>query len=596
MTNSKGNYIVCGTIWIDEIQRDDAYLMEIDSKGNQKWFKTYGGVGQQLCRSLIITHDGGYAFVGSTYVEEDPKRADAYVVRTDSLGNLLWKKMVGFIDSEEGEYNSDSSYGITQSLSGEELLLTGTTQYRTSKIDIFVAALNIEGEELWTRTYMTFLRDNFVKDIITTEDGNYLLAGSIEDKDVFQFNNKAWFLKIDQEGNEIWEQKVDMSWGLELIQEVIQLEDKGFVAFGTRRLGNKEESFDYSNPKGWLLRMDEWGDTLWTKTYTHPLTDIEADEDHYIWDGAVDQDGNFVLVGRTNMPETLQDAWVIKTRDIGHPPYDLQFEFCEPSPTVCLGNNLWLTSDVFGGSENYVEHSWIGENTELLSNTNTQSPFFTPTDTGTFTFQYIVTDSEGNTATESLQITVYESPTTEFFNSQITLEVGSGPLLLKSNTTGGLPPYTHQWIGTGANFLNATDQKFVSFEDAPMGNYELTYIVTDANGCIAFDVLPIVVEDSTIVGIEEVGAHSLQTSARLLKVYPNPVREVLFVEVLEGALVANERERNGENLLFYNALGQLVERVELKEKNLILNVSDWQRGVYFYRLENGLGSGKLVVE
>jgi gliding motility-associated-like protein len=59
--------------------------------------------------------------------------------------------------------------------------------------------------------------------------------------------------------------------------------------------------------------------------------------------------------------------------------------------------------------------------------------------------------------------------------------------------TGGTLDYTQLWSGSGAAYLSAVDIVAPAFENAPAGLYELIYTVTDANGCVAADTLPVAV-------------------------------------------------------------------------------------------------------
>ena len=52
------------------------------------WSKTYGGTNDDWAYSLVRTVDGGFTFAGSATL-------DAWLVRTDSVGNVYWNKTYG---------------------------------------------------------------------------------------------------------------------------------------------------------------------------------------------------------------------------------------------------------------------------------------------------------------------------------------------------------------------------------------------------------------------------------------------------------------------------------------------------------------------
>ena len=537
--------------------------MEIDQHSEILWYKLYGGIEDEVLRSISSTTDGGFILVGWTksYTTNSTK-SDFYVVKTDSLGNMEW-------ENHYGNENTNDSGAIWQTEDGGYVFVKNGTG---------LIKIDSGGEIEWEKDYLENESGDVAQSGVLCMDKGYALTGRV--------GNQAFILKADKFGNVIWEQKysVDNEYSNPTLVAITELKEGGFIAAGSVRLTNPPNNFKTYD--AWMIRTDIHGSEMWQKTYRHR----NSVRDNYLYDVIEDIDGSIIACGTAFNPPpegssfTDGDAWILKVDADGNDKSALGVGFDE-GVTACVGNPEFIAAYPYGGSEDYVQHEWRGEKINWLIGTDVREPIVVPTDTGTYTFQYSVTDSEGNTAMENLQITVFESPSTAFFNSQITVEVGHAPLLVKSHTSGGLPPYTHQWVGTGASFLNFTDQEFVGFHGAPVGNYELTYIVTDANGCTAFDVLPIVVEDTTTVDIEGV---ELALKEAVLKVYPNPVREVLQLEVSEEVVL------KGTNLLFYNALGQLVERMELKEGKQVLEVSDWKKGVYFYRLENGLRSGKIL--
>ncbi len=81
--------------------KTDFWLVKIDSTGNMEWNRTYGGFEQDIAHSLVQTADGGYALAGHTY-SFGGGECDAWLVKTDSMGNLEWNRTYGG-DYEEAE-------------------------------------------------------------------------------------------------------------------------------------------------------------------------------------------------------------------------------------------------------------------------------------------------------------------------------------------------------------------------------------------------------------------------------------------------------------------------------------------------------------
>ncbi|MES2513814.1 MAG: T9SS type A sorting domain-containing protein [Bacteroidota bacterium] len=88
----------------------DAYLAKLNNNGVVQWSKTYGGLDDEYANQVSLTSDGGYIIAGSTN-SFGAGGFDAYVVRTDSLGNELWSNTYG------GSTN-DYAYAIEQTFDG----------------------------------------------------------------------------------------------------------------------------------------------------------------------------------------------------------------------------------------------------------------------------------------------------------------------------------------------------------------------------------------------------------------------------------------------------------------------------------------------
>ena len=65
-----------------------------------------------------------------------------------------------------------------------------------------------------------------------------------------------------------------------------------------------------------------------------------------------------------------------------------------------------------------------------------------------------------------------------------------------------------------------------------------------------------------------------------ITIYPNPVRDELTVTNTE----------NIENVVIYNALGQVVKQLSISSEQLKINVADLQEGIYTLRLQTKNGT------
>ena len=88
----------------------DAYLVKLNSNGIVQWSKTFGGLDDEYANQVSLTADGGYIIAGSTN-SFGAGGFDAYIIKTDSLGNEQWNNTYG---GSTGDY----AYSIQQTFDG----------------------------------------------------------------------------------------------------------------------------------------------------------------------------------------------------------------------------------------------------------------------------------------------------------------------------------------------------------------------------------------------------------------------------------------------------------------------------------------------
>ncbi|MCB9021216.1 MAG: T9SS type A sorting domain-containing protein [Chitinophagales bacterium] len=92
-----------GTGCLDVLGSADLFLMKTDSLGNEIWYQTYGSPFQDLLTWLVPTSDGGFLLTGTSmgsggdipFHYGGTLSTDAIILKTDSLGELEWVKVLG---------------------------------------------------------------------------------------------------------------------------------------------------------------------------------------------------------------------------------------------------------------------------------------------------------------------------------------------------------------------------------------------------------------------------------------------------------------------------------------------------------------------
>jgi len=142
-------------------------LSKLDTNGNIIWQKGYGGGGYDHANTVSVCSDKGFILGGYTtsYGGSDK---DAYVVKTDSLGNFEWQKVYNTNEEDVGAVvlaTSDGGYLIGTT---ETQFTIGSAWYA----NIYFTKLDSLGNQLWRKTYGGLLRDRYLFSL-TEVNGNY---------------------------------------------------------------------------------------------------------------------------------------------------------------------------------------------------------------------------------------------------------------------------------------------------------------------------------------------------------------------------------------------------------------------------------------
>jgi len=229
----------------------DLYLVKTDVDGNQLWEKAYGGADDDRSAALVITADGSIVMAGLTMA--DNGRNDAYVVKTDSAGNVQWSATWGtdFQDGATGIVeDTDGGFVVT----GKSVGGTTATEY-----DYFLWKLDSNGNEVWSHTYLN-PRGDWPTNVEKTADGGNLIFGTNCDYE----NDDCNFLlmKTDAVGTKEWLKTVGGNG-----------DDGGHLTGGSLGLVLDDGSYmlagftDSGAYDVWLVHTDTDGNIIWDKTF-----------------------------------------------------------------------------------------------------------------------------------------------------------------------------------------------------------------------------------------------------------------------------------------------------------------------------------------
>lgn len=177
----------------------DFYLIKTDMIGAVEWTHTYGGSADDEAYSVQQTLDEGYVMAGYTK-SYGAGGSDFYVVKTDSLGNVIW-------DGVYGGTSNDVAYSIAEAASGSCGYIVVGYKWTNALVDnvrelgeedIYIIRLNCNGSICWERVYGGESNEAAF-DVYPTSDGGYIIAA-------YKYSNqgpsKAWLLKMEPDMEE----------------------------------------------------------------------------------------------------------------------------------------------------------------------------------------------------------------------------------------------------------------------------------------------------------------------------------------------------------------------------------------------------------
>ncbi|CAN5298380.1 hypothetical protein BH09BAC5_BH09BAC5_00350 [soil metagenome] len=182
-TTSDNGMVLAGTM------NTTPYIVKVNASGNQQWDKSYPSAEDYCFISQLPS--GGYIVASRKTVPPDGLQAS--LIKTDSVGNIIWQKYYGTTDDE-------SSLSKPIILNDGSIILGGyLNPLDGSAGKAFILKTDSSGNQKWFRTYYnTLIIDNYLYDIKSTSDGGFIFAGS-----TFVNTKDSWIVKLDSLGCEV---------------------------------------------------------------------------------------------------------------------------------------------------------------------------------------------------------------------------------------------------------------------------------------------------------------------------------------------------------------------------------------------------------
>ena len=284
----------------------------------QAWIVTLGGSKRDYLTDIISLADGGSLTVGATWsldgdIVENQGLSDVWVIKLNAEGIVEWQTTIG----GSGE---DVAVDVAETLSGG-YVIAGRTSSTDGDVsvnkgghDFWVVKLEAGGSVLWEKTYGGSEED-YAYTVIPTSDGGYFVGGDTrsDNGDVTDFNGVLdfWLLRLDPQGNLLWEQTYGGS-SSDQFRDMEYTEDGGLILVGSTFSpdGDFQNLTRLNDFLG--LKVTEDGTLLWAQNFGGNNSDFSSII------GAT-SDGNFIIGGSTRSFDGdvsqnlgMADIWIVQ--------------------------------------------------------------------------------------------------------------------------------------------------------------------------------------------------------------------------------------------------------------------------------------------
>jgi hypothetical protein len=333
--------------------------------GDLLWMQTYHNELKSIGKVVEQTDDGGF-IIGCEYQRPD-NWYRILVIKTDGEGDTLWTRCYGWGENINYEIGS-----IEQTSDGGYIIGGFWLRYFSEELDIGQAVLiktDANGDTLWTRGYSRegerFLTYN-CKTVHETSDGGYIIGGYMCKPDTLTniYYYDGLVIRTDENGDSLWTRTYgeDIDTIDYAFYNTLETSDGSFIVGGYWQwLDWEVESYQ----KPFLMKLGADGDSLWAHTYRESWINS-------IYDLIITSDNGYAYCGAATIGNWRIDLMIGKTDSEGNELWYHEYRTdVDPSQTAVTheatsikqtGDNAYLVC----GIKNYVQNDVSYRNPLIL--------------------------------------------------------------------------------------------------------------------------------------------------------------------------------------------------------------------------------------
>jgi uncharacterized delta-60 repeat protein len=285
--------IVVGGFEVDAVGDPNMWLAKYDPAGAELWAMTFdpsGGLDDRIY-GVAIDPDDNILVTGD--VDVMPAASDIWVAKLDPQGTELWSRTF------DGPIMGDDGGRGVASDSAGNVAVTGFVRVSNADLDIFVAKLDPAGTTQWSEVVMgPEALDDRGQGVAVTAEDEVVVAGYVSHGG---FDRDLWLRKYDADGDDLWTETWDDGNNGENTGFGVAIRPDGMIAVAgmTPIIATNQDVF--------LGLWDADGALQWYKRFGGQA---------YLHDNGLavtsDADSNLVVAGFRGATETDSDIWLRK--------------------------------------------------------------------------------------------------------------------------------------------------------------------------------------------------------------------------------------------------------------------------------------------
>ena len=211
---------------------------------------------------------------------------------------IFWGQTT-FFNSYGGQGN-DHGKSILTTIDSAYAIIGATESFGNGNTDMYLFKIDSLGNLLWSKTYGGTNVD-WGMDLKQTVDTGYILTG-YSNSDSWDYD--IYVVKTNSVGDSLWTNTYGGSdW--DFSYSIATTIDTGYIIAG--------ETYSYGSglSDGYAIKLDNLGDTLWTKTFGGAGKDVFKDV-------IETKSGDLLFAGSKTTAEGDTDYWLLKTDNLGN--------------------------------------------------------------------------------------------------------------------------------------------------------------------------------------------------------------------------------------------------------------------------------------